>query len=281
MAKLARVTQKQFASTAGSQQISQFGSLKDTVPIFSTDVTVIQALDNYLIGWYEAVIGANSPAIEDMNALFYVISYFQAYGFQAGIPEYDTGTTYYKGSLIQVPGYLFTVTSANATAGATYTNNGNTYTVMNTILAGTTLSVQGPNSPLSSGTLTKASGTGDATITFSDALSNTGIYASVIDTNLNQDISDLTKWTPIVPPRGLPFQRLATNSTGTKSEYTYNTITAQTQVEDFTVPVGYNKAVGFYTIPTGITETVAGSMTCVGVMKVPGTLIATGLVRIV
>jgi len=64
-------------------------------------------------------------------------------------------------------GYVFTVTSANATSGATYTNNSNTYTVVGTISSGTVLFCTGTSAPTSSGTLTKASGTGDATITFS------------------------------------------------------------------------------------------------------------------
>lgn len=62
--------------------------------------------------------------------------------------------------------YVFTVTSANATAGATYTNNLQTFTVLSTISSGTTLVTTGTGAPLSSGTLTKASGTGDTTITF-------------------------------------------------------------------------------------------------------------------
>lgn len=64
-------------------------------------------------------------------------------------------------------GYLFTVSSANATAGATYTNNSVTFTVINTISAGTQLFTTSGGAPQASGTLTKASGTGDATITFS------------------------------------------------------------------------------------------------------------------
>lgn len=70
----------------------------------------------------------------------------------------STGTT---------TGYVFTVSSANATVGATYTNNSNTYTVLGTIAAGTQLFCSGASAPTSSGTLTKASGTGDATISFS------------------------------------------------------------------------------------------------------------------
>ncbi len=63
--------------------------------------------------------------------------------------------------------YVFTVTSANATAGATYTNNGQTFTVVQTISSGTKLITTGTGAPTASGTLTKATGTGDATITFS------------------------------------------------------------------------------------------------------------------
>ena len=64
--------------------------------------------------------------------------------------------------------YTFTVTSANATAGATYTNNGITFTVVTTIAAGTTLVCTANGFPVAtSGVLTKATGTGDATITFS------------------------------------------------------------------------------------------------------------------
>ena len=69
-----------------------------------------------------------------------------------------------------IAGYMFSVTSANATSGATYTNNGNTYTVSDTIAAGTRLFCSQASAPQTSGTLTKASGTGDATITFSAAL---------------------------------------------------------------------------------------------------------------
>lgn len=66
-------------------------------------------------------------------------------------------------------GRIFFITSGNATAGATYTNNGQTFTVIETITAGTILHTMGSGSPLSSGTLTKATGTGDSSITFSSS----------------------------------------------------------------------------------------------------------------
>lgn len=65
-------------------------------------------------------------------------------------------------------GYNFTVSTTNVTAGATYTNNGQTFTVVRTI-AGVQggLITTGTGAPTaSSGTLTKASGTGDATIAY-------------------------------------------------------------------------------------------------------------------
>lgn len=70
------------------------------------------------------------------------------------------------GTFTYHPTTVFTVVSANATIGATYTNNGVTFTVSRTIATGTRLEATGNGTALNSGTLTKASGTGDATITF-------------------------------------------------------------------------------------------------------------------
>lgn len=71
------------------------------------------------------------------------------------------------GAALATAQYIFTVTSANATVGATFTNNSKTFTVVNTIASKTLLVCTGTGSPTASGTLTKATGTGDATITFS------------------------------------------------------------------------------------------------------------------
>jgi hypothetical protein len=100
MSKLPRETQLVFGSNAGFDQIAQFGSLAASSPTFTTNIATIQGLSNYLVGWFNAVIGENSPAIEDMNALCYLYAYQLAYLFQAGVPEWDSGTTYYIGSLV-------------------------------------------------------------------------------------------------------------------------------------------------------------------------------------
>ncbi len=80
--------------------------------------------------------------------------------------------------------YTFTVTSANATIGDVYSNNGQSFTVNSTIVAGTTLTTTGTGTPLASGTLTKVSGSGDATITFS-AFTNSGANATAGATYTN------------------------------------------------------------------------------------------------
>lgn len=68
-------------------------------------------------------------------------------------------------------GQLVICSSANATVGATYTSSGHTYTVLSTLSGGTKLFVSG--TPILSGAgspLTKASGTGDSSITFSSMI---------------------------------------------------------------------------------------------------------------
>lgn len=107
MSKITRQTQKIFGSSAGLNQISQFGSLTNAAPIFTTNIATIQALTNYLVGWYDAIQAQNAFAIEDMNAVCYLYAYQLAYLFQAGIPEWDSGTTYYTGSLAQESGQIF------------------------------------------------------------------------------------------------------------------------------------------------------------------------------
>lgn len=105
MSRLSRITQKIFGSSAANNQIAQFGSLASGSPVLypagSADPSAIQSLANYLTGWFGAVVGGNSPAIEDMNALCFLYAYQLAYLMQSGIAEWDAGTTYYQGSLVQ------------------------------------------------------------------------------------------------------------------------------------------------------------------------------------
>ncbi len=102
MAKLQRKSAKVFAEQANAAVggIAQFGSLAAGDIQYSKDVDVIQALDAYKQGWQSAVVGNKSPAMEDRNALDYLLSYQQAYIMQHGVPEWLSTETYYKNSYV-------------------------------------------------------------------------------------------------------------------------------------------------------------------------------------
>lgn len=77
------------------------------------------------------------------------------------------------------PDYMFFTASCNATTGATYTNNGVTFTVYQTVAGSAIVIANGNSAPTTSGVLTKTSGTGDTTITFSSWKLPTAIRVKV------------------------------------------------------------------------------------------------------
>ena len=107
MAKIIRKNQKIFGQNALTGQIGVFGSLAAGSPATTTDPETIQSLSNYLAGWFSGVVGSNSPAIEDINALNYLYAYQLAYLMQAGIAEYNVNTTYYIDSYVQSSGVIY------------------------------------------------------------------------------------------------------------------------------------------------------------------------------
>lgn len=111
MAKLPRYLQKLFGSSASANQISTFGSLAAGSPARYSGATInpdlVQALSTYLSGWNSAQIGAGNPAIEDMNALFYLVNYQLAYLMQEGVAEWNSATTYFIGSVVNSSGTLY------------------------------------------------------------------------------------------------------------------------------------------------------------------------------
>ncbi|AWI10328.1 hypothetical protein [Ereboglobus luteus] len=119
---LERKTQKIFAGTAEPTSIAIFGSLANSSLISVSDENIAPSADEnssdneiftndpvkiqneaYEKGWGAAVVSDDSPALEDMNALFYLITRQLAYLFEKGIAEWDPETTYYKGSICAVP----------------------------------------------------------------------------------------------------------------------------------------------------------------------------------
>lgn len=132
MAKITRATAFLFGSSASSNQMAEFGSLFNTYPTVPTRYSgatitpaLVQMLSNFETGWYGAAIGGNSPAIEDLNALCYLFSYQLAYLLQTGVPEWDSATTYYSGSITQdgSGNMYFSLTNSNLNNALTSTTN--------------------------------------------------------------------------------------------------------------------------------------------------------------
>lgn len=105
MSKLTRYFQKIFGSTAGTNEISEYGSKAAGIPARYSGSTItpaiVQQLGEFDTGWKSATLGSYSPAMEDLNAVDYLWSYQFAYLFQQGIAEWQTDTVYYKGSVVQ------------------------------------------------------------------------------------------------------------------------------------------------------------------------------------
>lgn len=100
MAKITRKLMRIFGENAGLNQIGVFGSLAAGAIDYTTDVEEVQSLAEWLDGWFGAILGANSPAIEDMNGMCYVFGYQLSYLMQEGIAEWNAETTYYIGCLV-------------------------------------------------------------------------------------------------------------------------------------------------------------------------------------
>ena len=103
MARLERLTAKVFADSAPADEIGQFGSALLGTKVLTSDVATIQGLSAYNNGWGSAVISnRNYPTMQEFNGILKVMSYQTAYQMQEGIPEYDSSTTYFKGSIVKV-----------------------------------------------------------------------------------------------------------------------------------------------------------------------------------
>jgi hypothetical protein len=107
MAKILRATQKQFGLTGPSGDFGQFGSLAEGAANYTKDPATIQALSAFLTGWADATLSNNRPALEDMNSLFFLAFTQLCYLFQSGIAEWDSGTTYYINSIVQLNGVIY------------------------------------------------------------------------------------------------------------------------------------------------------------------------------
>lgn len=115
MAKLARKTQKLFGENSSNDQMTAFGSPTLDNPVFTRDISQIQSAE-YAKGWFPTILdGAIRPYAEDMNGMFYLFTYQLKYLFEQGVPEWDSGTTYYKNSLAKYGTEIYISTANNNT----------------------------------------------------------------------------------------------------------------------------------------------------------------------
>lgn len=107
MPKLPRVFQNLFGINGAQAHFGQFGSRVASPPGFTTkDPSSIQALSAFITnGWLEAINSANkAPFLEDMNGMFYLLFYQLCYLFEEGVAEWNSGTTYWIGSIVKKAG---------------------------------------------------------------------------------------------------------------------------------------------------------------------------------
>lgn len=112
MARLTRITGKIFGETATSTgddpQIGQFGSALAGTYVGTTDVATIQSLPAWSNGFIDAVTASNQyPPLPEMTGFGKVLSYQQNYLMQQGIPEWDSGTTYYTNNFCSKDAKIF------------------------------------------------------------------------------------------------------------------------------------------------------------------------------
>ena len=195
MAKLTRVPAKVFAASAAADEIGQFGSAVAGSKLETADVATIQGLSAWLSGWSEALVSGNRyPALQEMNGLLKVLSYQGAYALQEGIPEYDSDTTYYIGSIVKKTGTF------ELYGSLTDDNVGNALTVDTEWQFLIDLNVVRQNI-IQVGTSSTAAATTEKEVTLSGFVLTTGVNIQVVFTNSN------TATTPT----------LNVNSTGAKS----------------------------------------------------------------
>jgi len=102
MTNLQRLTGKIFGETATATgddpQIGQFGSALAGTYVGTTDVATIQDLPAWSNGFIDSVTpNEQFPPLPEMTGFGKVLSHQIAYILQKGVPEWDTGTTYYAG----------------------------------------------------------------------------------------------------------------------------------------------------------------------------------------
>jgi hypothetical protein len=107
MAKITRKVTAQFADVSPTSKLAQFGSKKAGAISYSVDPDTIQALAAFGQGFASSLINSGPPAIQEIDALFNLLTRQIRYLDQMSVPEWDAATTYFVGSLVQSDGDLY------------------------------------------------------------------------------------------------------------------------------------------------------------------------------
>ncbi len=117
MAKLKRKLHKIFGGQGLVNDFSQIGSQSQGAPLKTKDVDLMQQLQRYSQGLAAITQSQNSssvPYLEDLNSILFLMSRQIAYGFQAGVPEWDENTQYFaNSSLVLRDGALYIAQTGN------------------------------------------------------------------------------------------------------------------------------------------------------------------------
>lgn len=175
MSALTRYKQKIFGSTgigSNPEQFKKFGGYAASDTSNAANPTVMQSLSAWLTGWFDEIDGDGFPAMEDMNSFCYVSTYQLAYLFEKGVAEWDSTTTYYAGSYVQVAGVLY--------KSLTNSNTGNDPTSDTTNWNNVTFDLAWSSTK---------------TYALNDFVSSGGnLYVSLSASNVGNAVSDTTKW---------------------------------------------------------------------------------------
>jgi len=163
--------QPAFTDISGSVAASQ-------MPAFTGDVTTSAGAVATTLATVNSNVGSFTNASVTVNAKGLVTA--ASSGAAPIVLAAPTVQRFTSGSGTYNKDYTFVITSGSATVGATYTNNAITYTVYATVSSATQVVMSGNGAPTSSGTLTKASGTGDSTLTFSQVLAPLYLEVTVV-----------------------------------------------------------------------------------------------------
>lgn len=131
MAAIARKTPQIFGgSLVAAGNIAKFGSKAAGSPAYSLDPDLIQTA-RWLQGLANSLASGQSPYLQDLNGVFYVLSYLISYILERGMPEWDSsgGTNYYQYDMCRVNGTVYQCKVAGPVTSdpTTATNDWQTY----------------------------------------------------------------------------------------------------------------------------------------------------------